>query len=218
MRPSTATSAASKSSYSYSLLPSSAARDADPHDIELHDMSYEADGKGSPVLSDEKHRGEKRHVSHAVSTREVDTGAALIAGDDIELDEAESIRIRCASPYPWDDSFVVLICCLQEENRLAYPPPDVWYVRPICSRDFFVELRCKYSTGFSSWTKQLSVPLPSWAFAKPRISRPISIIGSYSSLPLQRTLHDVAYRLGTIFYLSYLVRASFPVLIIGCWS
>ncbi|EIN05062.1 MFS general substrate transporter [Punctularia strigosozonata HHB-11173 SS5] len=52
-------------------------------------MAYDLDDKGSPKLTDEKH-----HPAHAVSTREVDTAAALVAGDDLELDEAEALRVR----------------------------------------------------------------------------------------------------------------------------
>ncbi|KZT19109.1 MFS general substrate transporter [Neolentinus lepideus HHB14362 ss-1] len=45
-------------------------------------------------MSDKDFQDEKHAHNVAVSTKEVDTGARLVAGADIELDEAESIRIR----------------------------------------------------------------------------------------------------------------------------
>ena len=43
-------------------------------------------------------KNEKHDHGVAVSTREVDTGAKLLAGaDSIELDDAEKLRIRCAT-------------------------------------------------------------------------------------------------------------------------
>lgn len=49
-------------------------------------MSLES---SSAVLKDEKHAG------IAVSTREVDTGAQLVAGLTSTLDPAEALRVRC---------------------------------------------------------------------------------------------------------------------------
>jgi hypothetical protein len=49
-------------------------------------MSLES---SSAVLKDEK------HVGVAVSTREVDTGAQLVAGLTSTLDPDEALRIRC---------------------------------------------------------------------------------------------------------------------------
>jgi hypothetical protein len=73
---------------------------------------------------------EKKHEHGAtVSTREVDSGAALIAGEHIVLDEAEALRIRYVffwifflfngmEERPDDDAG------RQEEDRLAHPPVD----------------------------------------------------------------------------------------------
>jgi len=46
--------------------------------------------------SDEKPRKFKDDA-HAVSTREVDTAAELVSGDQSELDPKEALRIRCVS-------------------------------------------------------------------------------------------------------------------------
>ena len=46
--------------------------------------------------SDEK-PGKFKDDAHAVSTREVDTAAELVSGDQSELDPKEALRVRCVS-------------------------------------------------------------------------------------------------------------------------
>lgn len=39
---------------------------------------------------------EETHA-HGVSTKEVDTGAQIVAGLEVDLDPAEAVRVRCAT-------------------------------------------------------------------------------------------------------------------------
>ncbi|KAG8215150.1 hypothetical protein J3R82DRAFT_8641 [Butyriboletus roseoflavus] len=49
--------------------------------------------------------GKQRHLqenhAHALSTKEVDTGAQIVAGLSTELDPVESARVRCATVQFW---------------------------------------------------------------------------------------------------------------------
>ena len=75
-------------------------------------------------------KDEKHDHGVAVSTKEIDTGAALLAGGtSVQLDAAEGKRIRYASLLLFLQWFILITAVHKAKDRHAYLAFDVWYVR-----------------------------------------------------------------------------------------
>ncbi|TFK45315.1 MFS general substrate transporter [Heliocybe sulcata] len=105
-------------------------------------------------------KGEKHAHNVAVSTREVDTGAQLVAGADFELDEAEAVRIR---------------------RKID------WHILPMMCTLYWIQFMDKTTLGSSAI---LGIRYNWFVFP---------LVG------VSATRAKGTHRLGTIFYLSYLL-------------
>lgn len=126
------------------FVPAGLHRSVPYHHLETSDFeSYAMGSRDSLSEAEDEKKAvgvEAVQVHVALATKEVDTGAQLVAGEDIELDEAEALRIR--RKIDWH--IMPLMC----SEYLTTYDLEIMHLEKMANVNF------QYYIGYNTWTRQ----------------------------------------------------------------